>query len=336
MGLVGSVYPRPDTGLDFVWQRLSGPRWVRSRARSCCRHRILCFSAPEAWNPSFCTCPRPETTNIQPDLQNGGQTLHAFVSQTPGGPSGAIIQSEWGLDLSSPPPLCSLSLGPLSRRKRLERGSFACFASGSGWATRSGKGRRGEGARTPGWRAEGASAELSAFLPQGQSALPGKTWAWTRVGQFAYTGWMKIPCFGSRGPYPLQPFPRVLCTVSFSSRILVLSYEAGRRLHARGGLGLGGWGSDGGVEKLAFFRHRRVFQRTIGRRRSEACAILKVIFGGESGEEWCYLPPRRCGHGRDTLLPGPGPGGKLRRARCCRGLWLVSVISCAVEFLGSK
>lgn len=109
--------------------------------------------APEAWNPSFCTCPGPETTNIQPDLQNGGQTLNAFVSQTPGGPSGAIIQSEWGLDLSSPPPLCSLSLGPLSRRKRLERGSFACFASGSGWATRSGKGRRGEGEKERGPRA---------------------------------------------------------------------------------------------------------------------------------------------------------------------------------------
>lgn len=134
----------------------------------------------------------------------------------------------------------------------------------------------------------------------------------------------------------MQPFPRVLCTVSFSSRTLVLSYEAGRRLHARGGLGLGGWGSDGGVETLAFFRHRRVFQRAIGRRRSEACAILKVIFGGESGEEWCYLPPRRCGHGGDTLLSGPGLGGKLRRARCCRGLWLVSVISCAVISSGVK
>lgn len=146
----GPVHLRPDTGLDFVWQRLSGPRWVRFRERSCCRHRILCFFAAKASNQSFCTCPRPETTNIQPDLQNGRQTLHAFVSQTPGGPSGAIIRSEWGLDLSSPPPLCSLSLGPLSRRKRLERGSFACFASGSGWATRSGRGEKGRRSEDPG------------------------------------------------------------------------------------------------------------------------------------------------------------------------------------------
>lgn len=103
-----------------------------------------------------------------------------------------------------------------------------------------------------------------------------------------------------------------------------------------GGWGLGVGGEMGGVETLAFFRQRRGFQRAIGRRRSEACAILKVIFGGESGEKWCYSPPLQCGHGGDPLLSGPGPGGKLHGAWCCRGLCLVSVISCAVEVLGSK
>ena len=190
------VLPGADSGLYFVWQRRNDARWagVRSRARSCSHRRNLCFFAPEAWNRSFCTCRVPETTNIQPDLQNSGEALHAFVPQTPGSASGAIIQCEWRLHLSSSPPRCSLSLRPLARPRRRERGCLPACRRGMVGP----RGREWEQGPRAGEQCLGRA--VFGPCPRGPSAPSGKRWAWTRGGQFASTWWMKNPSFGRRGP----------------------------------------------------------------------------------------------------------------------------------------
>lgn len=194
----GPICSAGHAGLDFVCSRRNGAHWaeVRSGARSCSPHRILCFFALEPWNSSFCACKWPGTTNIHPNLQNGGLTPQEFVPQTPGNASGALTQSGWGLVFSYSPLLYSRSLGPLAWPRVQERKGLFDLKPQE-WLVA----LPGLGARIQGQRADPASAEPSAFLRRSRSAPPGKTWAWTFASRVASTWRKKISSFGSRGPW---------------------------------------------------------------------------------------------------------------------------------------
>lgn len=288
--------PEAHAGLEFVRQRRNGAHWagVRSRPRSGGHLRILSFFASEAWNLSHCTCQAPRTTNTQPSLQTA-ETRYAFVgSQHSREHLRAIIQNEWGLDLCSSLPRCSLSVGPLVWPRRRERPGFPAVkpreSMGRAGGRESGLCPCGaDGAHRPVRGRRGTSGGPVRIHAEEEDCL-----LW-KPGPLA---WQSCP----RSPHACLP----------------ASCAMRDRGYKRGAKNQG--------ETLAFSRPHRVFQRITGRhnegRRSEACAVLKVALGGAERNGVCHrqarfqLPPPTpvcLWSATGPTRPGPKPRWELQR-----------------------
>lgn len=86
---------------------------------------------------------KQRTSNRSPKRQADSARVRFADSR---GPSGPIIQSEWGLDLSSPPPLCSLSLGRCPGVKGWRGDPLPVLPPRAVGPRGRGEGRRGDGA----------------------------------------------------------------------------------------------------------------------------------------------------------------------------------------------
>lgn len=210
--------PEAHAGLEFVPQRRNGAHWagVRSRPRSGGHLRILSFFASEAWNLSHCTCQALRTTNTQPSLQTA-ETRYAFVgSQHSREHLRAIIQNEWGLDLCSSLPRCSLSVGPLVWPRRRERPGLPAV-----------KPRESMG------RAGGRESGLCPCGADG-AHLPVRGRRRTSGGRCASTRRKNIASSGSRGPW-LGSHALVLRTLVFLplARCETVAISAGQKIRGK-------------------------------------------------------------------------------------------------------
>lgn len=269
-----------------------------------------------------CTAPvkRREQRILSPVSRRPRLGTPSSVPCTRGSTSGALIQNEWGLDLCSSPPRCSLSLGPLVWPTRRERPGLPAVKP------RESMGRAG--GRERGLRPCGAAV---AHRPVRRRRRPSE-------GRCASTR-RKNCLLWKPGPLAWQPSPRSphACLPAVDSRPLArcetVAICAGQK--------------SGGNTRV--FQAPSCFSKNHGppQRRTTERGLLgpESCFGG-SGEERGLSPPsqipdpptsRRPGH---PSVPGRQPGQRgPAQSRAALGAAEAAGgrgISCAVEALGLK